>query len=445
METLLNNIRKTPETDEFAITRKLYPYESMFEFLCSTLSGGAFFAKLSITLGVKDSVTALISSITYLVCIVQIFSGALAKHTPIKPWLLPISLFTRVCMIGMFLLPFLNISSFADIILLILVFCAQSTHMLLYPIKQTMFLTTVPETERTGYLARHNRVSVIAGIPIVMGGGLFIDKMTEVGKLDMAFLIIALAILFFCICHMTILFMSKEPPIKVPENKNMLLDFKKIFKSSKYRLLFILAITTGMGVGALSPFLSTYIQREQGFSMALANFYTMLQYIFMICTLSLLSKFRHRIKPTLMHAIYFAGNVITNGIFFVMNNDTALVFHFFFVFFSSINSAALLGITSLIYNAVDEDERTTAVAVHELAKGLSTFFMTLCISPFFDHMQTNGVSLFGRPVFAQQILAIISTSIMIVNLIIWLCNKNKFTEMDKGISFRIKHKNNSAE
>ena len=269
-------------TDGFAITRKLYPYESMFEFLCTTISSGAFLAKIAMSLGVRDSITALISSLSYLVCIVQLFSGSLAKKTPIKPWLLPLTLFTRVCMMGIFLLPFLNITRFVDVILLALVFVAQSTHILVYPIKQTMFLTTVPEEDRTGYLAKHNRVSIIAGIPLVLGGGVFIDKMTEAGKLRDAFLIIAFAILFFSICNLVILIISKEPPMKTADDKNMFQDLGTVFKSQRFRVLFILAIVFGCGVGIFSPFVSTYVQREQGFSLTLANSFTVLMYVIQI-------------------------------------------------------------------------------------------------------------------------------------------------------------------
>ena len=433
---LFNKSKNTHENDQFALTRRIYPFESMFEYLCTMLAGGAFLAKLSMTLGVRDSITALISSIAYLVCVVQLFSGELAKHTPIKTWLIPVTIFTRVCAMGMFILPFLNINKFADVILLILVLAFQSIHTLLAPIKQTMFLMTVPENERTGYLARHNRVSAIAGIPLVVGGGFFIDKMTEAGKLSLAFLIIAIAILFFSLCNIVILLISKEAPIKKPDSKNMLLDFKKLFANPKFRALFATETVFGIGVGALSPFIATYVQREQGFSLMLANLYTMLQCVFQIIALSMLSKFRHRIKPTVLHTCFFVGSVITNAIFFVMNNDTALFFHFIYVLISAINSSAHLGFTSLVYHVVGEEERTTAVSALTLAKGVFCFITTLCISPFFDYMQTNGVTLFGKPIYAQRILAIVATVIMIIALVVWLANRKKFTDMDEGISFK---------
>ena len=427
-----NQVRQSTIKDNFTLERKLYPFESMFEFLCVTLSGGAFLAKLSMTLGVRDSITALISSIAYLVCIVQLFSGALAKHTPIKRWLIPITIFSRTCTVGLFLLPFLKIKTYADVVLLVLFFAFQATYILLYPIKQTMFLTTVDQKERTGYLARHNRYSIIAGIPLVMGGGFFIDKMTEAGKLNLAFLIIAVAILFFSLCNVVILIISKEPEMKKTETKNMLLDFKYLFANPKFRALFLIETVFGIGVGVLSPFVATYVQREQGFSLTLANFYTMLQYVFQIVTLSLLSKYRHKIKTTTLRTIFYAGNAVMNAIFFIMNNNTALFFHFIYVLVAATGNAAHLGFTSIIYHSVKEEERTTAVSTLMLTKGISCFLATLCISPLFDRMQSNGVTLFGKPIFAQRILAIISTIIMMIALTIWLINRKKFADIDKA-------------
>ena len=432
MAILNKKTKEVQATDKYALTRGLYPFESMFEFLCTTLSSGAFLAKVAMTLGVRDSITALISSIASLVCIVQLFSGSLAKRTPIKSWLLPLTLFTRVCMMGIFLLPFFNITSFADIILLALVFTAQSTHILVYPIKQTMFLTTVPDEDRTGYLARHNRVSIIAGIPLVLGGGVFIDKMSEAGKLRDAFLIIAFAILFFCICNLVILIISKEPPMKTADDKNIFQDLGTVFKSQRFRILFILAVVFGCGVGIFSPFVSTYVQREQGFSLTLANSFTVLMYVMQITLLSFLSKFRAKLKPVLLRTLFFAGNIVSNGIFFVMNNDTAIFFHTLYVIVAALTGTCVVGYTALIYDSVDEEQRTTAVGVLELTKGISAFLTTLCISPVFDRMQTNGVTLFGKPIFAQRILALYATCIITAAFIIWMFNKKKFSDIEKA-------------
>ena len=70
--------------DPDVITRKLYKWEAMFETLCTQLATGGFLAKVSITLGVRDSITALIGTLASLACVLSLVSGYLQQHTPIK-------------------------------------------------------------------------------------------------------------------------------------------------------------------------------------------------------------------------------------------------------------------------------------------------------------------------------------------------------------------------
>ena len=179
-EEIQEGARKS-QSDAYAITRKLYPYESMVEYLCTLLTSGSFFAKLSISLGVSDAVTALIGTLASFVCAFQFISGRIARFTPVKPWLIPVTLITRLSMVAMFLLPFVRMKNLTDVLLLVLMLVAQTTLTIVSPIKQNVFLSVVAEGDRVRYLAGHRVVSLLFGAPIVLFGGFFIDSMEKRG------------------------------------------------------------------------------------------------------------------------------------------------------------------------------------------------------------------------------------------------------------------------
>ncbi len=414
--------------DPYAITRKIYPFESMFEYLCAILSSGSFLAKLSISLGINDSITALIGTLSSLVCIIQLLSGRMARHTPIKPWLVPIALVTRLCMVGMFLLPFLHIGSLVDIVLLVLVFVAQATSMLIAPVKQSMFLTTVSEKDRMRYLAGHGAVSLCFAIPLILFGGVFLDKMEESGKLALGFLIVACAIFFFCICHITTLIIAKEPPMKKSETKSVFADIGSLMKNEKFRTFFIIMALHSIANGTLAPYLNTYVQREFEFSLGLANAFTAAQSVLYLVGLMLVQRLGRRLKPATLYSFYFLSYALYDAIWLIMSKENALILHFPLVLVGSVVNATFIAYTPILLSTVGEEEHTSAIAVCSAMMGVLAFLTTLVITPFFDLMQANGVHVLGISLYAQQVLAMISVSLRFVVFVFWVLQKKRFRE-----------------
>lgn len=86
-------------------------------------------------------------------------------------------------------------------------------------------------------------------------------------------------------------------------------------------------------------------------------------------------------------------------------------------------AVAIAGINSttinLIYDYVDKEKRTGALALKSTCCGFAGFIATLVVSPLVVHIQNDGNSLFDIDVYAQQVVSLISASLLIV-LIIYL-------------------------
>ena len=415
-----------PYSDYYKTTRELYHYEALFEYLCAILSTSAFMAKLTITLGIHDSITALIGTLSGFVGLIQLVSGRLARLTPIKPWLVPISLFTRLCLMGMFLLPFLKIGGAVDVVLLLLVLLSQITSAVVSPVKQSMYLTTVSEEIRMRYMAKHNAVSLLFGMPVVLLGGLMLDKLEAKGRMSLGFLIVALLLLFFAVCHVLVIVFSKEPPIKKSESKNAFAEFGLLFKNKKFCIFLLVETLHSVANGTLSPYLGTYAQRVLGLSLGTANLFTTIQMAMQFGLMILIGRIGKKMKSAHMHAISFGAYVLYDIIWLLMSPENAVALHIPVIIFGAVAGSAYVAYIPVLCSTTREEERASAIALAATVRGIVTFLVTLALTPFFNAWQTNGVTLFGVPLYAQQMLAVLSIVIRFVVIGYWLFHLKYF-------------------
>lgn len=415
--------------DPYVITRKLYKWEAMFETLCTQLATGGFLAKVSITLGVRDSITALIGTLASLACVLSLVSGYLQQHTPIKRWLLPMAEIARPCMIVMYLLPFFRIKNGIDIILLVLVFVAQAAAAMVTPAKQNMFMATVSTEQRTSYLAVVNMVSRLFAIPLLLFGGTFLDYMEEGGRLKEAFLIIAVAIFAFGICHMLTLIFSKEPPMRQQVHKNVFNGLGSLFHNKKFRFFMITSLVNSIAQGVLAPYLVTYVQKDFGFSMFTYNMFNAIQMLLCLLGFLLVTKLGKRVKATTLRTVFFVAYICYDFLWLMMSKETAFAWHFPVEIACAVLNVASISSTVCLFWIVEEKDRVSAIAFSGALMGVCTFVTNLAITPLFDLMQDRGVSLFGAPAYPQQILGIFSVGLRMLALCLWLFEKKNYKEM----------------
>lgn len=65
-------------------------------------------------------------------------------------------------------------------------------------------------------------------------------------------------------------------------------------------------------------------------------------------------------------------------------------------------------VINLIYDYVSAGRRTCALALQQALAGLAGFLTTSLVSLLVEYIQKNGCEIFGRNIYAQQILSLIS-------------------------------------
>ena len=78
-----------------------------------------------------------------------------------------------------------------------------------------------------------------------------------------------------------------------------------------------------------------------------------------------------------------------------------------------INSALI----NLIFDYVAPEKRADSLAVTQAVSGLTGFLTTLCISPLINLIQKNGNTVFGVPLYAQQLVTIISLAFTVLAIL----------------------------
>ena len=95
----------------------------------------------------------------------------------------------------------------------------------------------------------------------------------------------------------------------------------------------------------------------------------------------------------------------------------------FFTIYYMINAAAMAGINSstinLIYDYVDKEKRTSALALSGTLSGIAGFLTTLAVSPLVSYVQNNNNTFLGIHLYAQQLVSFIAV-ILLALLIVYL-------------------------
>ena len=84
------------------------------------------------------------------------------------------------------------------------------------------------------------------------------------------------------------------------------------------------------------------------------------------------------------------------------------------------------GLSNIIFDYAPRESRSDALALSQAVSGLIGFLTTLAASPLVSFIQNNGNSILGIHLYAQQLLAIIS-SVLFLGLVLYikLLVKNK--------------------
>ena len=154
-------MNSTKEANTVKFNSTTYIFLAMFEYFIAILTSGAYLAKLTTTIGISDAMTAILSSITSLAAMFQVFSIFLAHKTPVKRWIIPMTATSQMLIAMLYLIPFLKVGSFAPFLFFIIILVNNASINIAYPIKSNWFISPIEPRKRGSFQATMYIVSII--------------------------------------------------------------------------------------------------------------------------------------------------------------------------------------------------------------------------------------------------------------------------------------------
>ena len=345
----------------------------------------------------------------------------LAHKTPVKRWVFPMTVIPQALVCTLYLIPFLDLGAVAPILFIIITLTNQAAHNIVAPAKSHWFISPIEPNKRGDFQAKTSIVSIIGGTIFTFVAGLTIDKLEAAGETTTLFIILTIVIFLLALMQMFCLLVAKEGDTKVEKKESPFKAVGTLFKNKAFMHIIIINSVWSIANSVTTPFLSTYQIKELGFSMTFISTVTIVLSFLNILAVFLAGKYS--IKHTyasLFIASYIFGLIGFGIIIFTTTANGYFMFTAYRIFNLLFGAAAGISATGLVFSVVEEKDRTSALAFKSIATGLFGFVAALIASPIFARMQLRGISLFGKPIFAQQALAVVSFFITLFILVYYL-------------------------
>ena len=406
---------------EYKISRKAYTLECMFEYFVALLVTDAFIAKLLKYFGTSDALCGIISSFISLSFLFQIFSGLImGRVRHIKRTAIIFHTAAQFLFSCLYLVPFLPVDN--EVRQMIFIICILAAYFGNYFVTSLIYKwgnSFVDPHKRASFSSTKEMVSLFAGMIISLGLGYAIDKLDESGDLTHGFLLSSICMFVFCTADFICLLCVKKDNRE--EEKKELPKLSEIIKNTlgnkNYVNTVILKCLWWGAMYTTVGFLGIYKQEEL--------FYTLgqIQIINIIGCAGrfLLSKFfgsfsdkygfvRGIQLALIIAAVSFAINIFTVP-------DTRWLIIVFVLLYNISQAGTSQNLINITYAYVDVKYFVQAAALKDCIAGVFGFLCALASGKLLDVIQKNGNTVFGIPVYAQQVQSAISLIFTVAALV----------------------------
>lgn len=410
---------ETQNRDEYALSRFLYILEAALEYFISLLVTGAYLAKITSAIGMSDTLTGILTSFVSLGFGFQIIAVFLANKRPVKRWVTLLHCLNQLAFALIYFIPLAPIShemkNFLFVAFLLIGYIL--TNVVNSP-KINWFMSLVEDKRRGAFTANKEMVSLIGGMIFSFSMGYVIDNLESAGNINGAFIVCGVSIFILMLLHSATLIFSKEKPVEANEACSVKQLLKELLTDKNLFKVILVSVLWSVVNYASTPFYGSYQIKELGFTMTFVSIlsaaYAIVRTIFSRPMGKFADKYSFAKMLNICFSIALAGFIV--NIFTVPANGKVLYTVYYMLYavaMAGINSATI----NLIYDYVDKEKRTGALALKSTICGFGGFFTTLIVSPLVSYVQRNGNRLFGINIYAQQIVSVISSILLVVLLV----------------------------
>lgn len=400
------------------------------EYLISLIVGGSFLATITKSLGMSDSLTGVISSFISLGCLFQLVSLFIHPKRE-KAFIVIMSVLNQLLFAALYVIPLSRGSQPTKQALFIMaVFGAYIIYYIAHPKKFTWLMSHIDDEHRGSFTANKEIISLISGIIFQYAMSAIVDRFVESGKTHTAFIISAVVISVTMLLHTVCLLITPSNDrdarrINIKEAFAAITGNKMVLKACLINVIYYVANYVSI------PFFSVYYINTLGFNLTTVFIISMLSSFSRIFASRFLGKYadKNGFAALLEKCFIICGISILCFAFAAPNSSRVLTF-IPIILYAILHGISMGGINSglsnIIFDYAPRESRSDALALSQAVSGLIGFLTTLAASPLVSFIQNNGNSILGIHLYAQQLLAIIS-SVLFLGLVLYikLLVKNK--------------------
>lgn len=391
-----------------------YIIQAALEHLVALLVSGSFLATLTKELGFSDGLTGIVSSIISLGCLFQLLTVFVRRR--IKTTVIGFSFVCQILFLLLYVIPLTGAAKPIKTVLFVgAIVLAYLIYNLIHPQKTNWLMGTVGDGKRGVFTATKEMVSLAAGIGFSFGMGELVDYFAARGQIRTAFLLCAIVIFVLMMSHALSLFFVPAQTDKEGTNHSIKNGFSLLLRNKNLRAAVTVSLLYNVAAFAFRPFLGSYNIKELGFSL---GFVAVLSTVSSVSRIAV-SRQWGRYADRRGFAAMVEKCLLVLGVSWVfMGAASPSSAKWMFIIAYVFSGAAMGGInsamTNLIYDYVPRDQCADAIAVTQAISGVAGFLTTLLVSPLVTYVQSAGNRLFGIPMYAQQVLAIIGVLVLVL-------------------------------
>ena len=308
----------------------------------------------------------------------------------------------------LYLVPFLDagqqVNSAIFIVVMLVAYILSNA---IIPIRVNWFYSLVDPHQRGVFSSKTQIVSLITGMLFTFGMGTLVDHFRENGQIETAFVLCAVTIFISSVAYALMVLFSVPP---APEHaSNSRRDILSVFKSKNALKITLLYCIWRVATYVSIPFYGTYQIKELGFSLQFVSILGIIHSLCQACVSTPWGRFADNKGFSIMMRICLVIAAIAFGVnvFTVPENGVVMYTLYFTIYAIAVGGISLCQ-TNLVFEMVEPELRSNAVALNSAISGLVGFLVTLVVSPLVDYIQQNGNQLFGLHVYAQQVVSFIA-------------------------------------
>ena len=397
----------------FARSRWSYTAECAFEYFVALLVAEPFITKMLEYIGFSDATIFVIQSLISLAFLFQLASIFVVQRiTNVKKVAATVHGIAQLLFMSLYLVPFLPLPQ--EYKLVITIGCLLLGYFGNYVVTSVIFRwgnSYVDPGKRARFAATKEMISLLSGVVVTLVMSRVYKMYEDNGDLRTAFIVTAIVMTIVSAIDFTCLMLMKNR-VSEPLKKEEIVPISKVLKDLFHNKGFVyVVILTSlwqcahyMSCGAMG----TYKQKELGLAIDLIQIINIAGQMGRFA----ISRPFGRYTDKRSYSKGIALGLTVAAVSFFVNIFITPELWWLVIVYTVLFNMSMAGISqnlyNIVYNFVDDKYFVQASAIKNSIGGVCGFVVALIGSRILEAIQANGNTVFGIPMYGQQLLAAFS-------------------------------------